>query len=144
RSVIPRMPFIGVRISWLILARNSLLEWLEASAISFACNNSISALLCLLWITSILPMAQRKETVMIAAAKRTRCRIISKDIPSTRSGHSNANNCFATIPLRAADFPGAQSDFLGWLHVVAVIRGMTLMSTHTTSNQLPERRFLPG
>ena len=31
-SVMPRMPFIGVRISWLMLARNSLLARLAASA----------------------------------------------------------------------------------------------------------------
>jgi hypothetical protein len=30
------MPFIGVRISWLMVARNSLLEWLAASARSLA------------------------------------------------------------------------------------------------------------
>ena len=33
-SVIPRMPFIGVRISWLMFARNSLLARLAASAAS--------------------------------------------------------------------------------------------------------------
>ena len=32
----PMMPFIGVRISWLMLARNSLLARLAASAASFA------------------------------------------------------------------------------------------------------------
>jgi len=30
------MPFIGVRISWLIMARKSLLAWLAASAFSLA------------------------------------------------------------------------------------------------------------
>jgi hypothetical protein len=32
RSVIPMMPFIGVRTSWLMCARNWLLVWLAASA----------------------------------------------------------------------------------------------------------------
>jgi len=36
-SVMPMMPFIGVRISWLMLARNSLLARLAASAASLAC-----------------------------------------------------------------------------------------------------------
>ena len=35
-SVMPMMPFIGVRISWLMLARNSLLARLAASAASLA------------------------------------------------------------------------------------------------------------
>ena len=35
-SVMPMMPFIGVRISWLILARNSLLARLAAMAVSRA------------------------------------------------------------------------------------------------------------
>ena len=34
RSVMPITPFIGVRISWLMLARNSLLAWLATCAIS--------------------------------------------------------------------------------------------------------------
>ena len=37
RSVMPMMPFIGVRISWLMLARNRLLVSLASSADSFAC-----------------------------------------------------------------------------------------------------------
>ena len=36
KSVIPITPFIGVLISWLILARNSLFAWPAASAASFA------------------------------------------------------------------------------------------------------------
>ena len=35
-SVMPMMAFIGVRISWLMLARNSLFAWVAASAASFA------------------------------------------------------------------------------------------------------------
>ena len=41
----PRMPFIGVRISWLMLARNSLLARLAASAASFAFCSSACAFL---------------------------------------------------------------------------------------------------
>ena len=43
RSVMPRMPFIGVRISWLMLATNSLLARLAAMAASFARSSSDSA-----------------------------------------------------------------------------------------------------
>ena len=39
-SVMPMMPFIGVRISWLMLARNSLLARLASSAISLAAVSS--------------------------------------------------------------------------------------------------------
>ena len=43
RSVMPMMPFIGVRISWLMLARNSLLDRLAASAASCARRIASSA-----------------------------------------------------------------------------------------------------
>ena len=39
----PMMPFIGVRISWLMLARNSLLARVAASAASLARTSSRSA-----------------------------------------------------------------------------------------------------
>ena len=42
----PITPFIGVRISWLMVARNSLLARLAASAASRACRSSSSARLC--------------------------------------------------------------------------------------------------
>jgi hypothetical protein len=42
-SVIPTIPFMGVRISWLILARNSLLTRLASSAACFALTSSVSA-----------------------------------------------------------------------------------------------------
>jgi hypothetical protein len=44
RSVIPITPFKGVRISWLITARNALLAWLATSAeraSSFARANGV-------------------------------------------------------------------------------------------------------
>jgi hypothetical protein len=40
RSVIPMMPFIGVRISWLMFARNSLLARLALSAALRAASSS--------------------------------------------------------------------------------------------------------
>ena len=39
--VMPMTPFMGVRISWLMLARNSLLAWLAASAASFASSDAV-------------------------------------------------------------------------------------------------------
>ena len=39
----PRMPFIGVRISWLMFARNSLLARVAASAVSLAFRSAASA-----------------------------------------------------------------------------------------------------
>ena len=42
---IPIMPFIGVRISWLMFARNSLLARVAASAVSLASYSSSSACL---------------------------------------------------------------------------------------------------
>ena len=44
-SVMPMMPFIGVRISWLMLARNSPLAWLAVSAACFAaCSSFVRSL----------------------------------------------------------------------------------------------------
>ena len=42
RPVMPMTPFIGVRISWLMLARNSDLVRLPASAISLASSRRFS------------------------------------------------------------------------------------------------------
>ena len=39
-AIIPMMPCIGVRISWLMRARNSLLAWFAASAASLASASS--------------------------------------------------------------------------------------------------------
>ena len=39
-SVMPSTPFIGVRISWLMFARNELLASAATSAASFACFSS--------------------------------------------------------------------------------------------------------
>ena len=41
----PMMPFIGVRISWLMLARNSLLARVADSAFSFSPRNASSCVL---------------------------------------------------------------------------------------------------
>ena len=43
RSVMPMMPFIGVRISWLMLARNSLLAIVAASARCLATSSSLTS-----------------------------------------------------------------------------------------------------
>ena len=51
----PRMAFMGVRISWLTLARNSSLARLAASAASFACRNSSSGPLAI-GDVAVLPM----------------------------------------------------------------------------------------
>ena len=45
KPAIPITPFIGVRISWLILAKNWLFAWLAASAASLAFRISSSACL---------------------------------------------------------------------------------------------------
>ena len=56
-SVMPMMPFIGVRISWLMLARKSLLLRLADSAASLA---SVSCVSSILWaVTSV-----RRQTVI--------------------------------------------------------------------------------
>ena len=41
-SVMPKTPFMGVRISWLMRARNELLAWLAASAAPRACRKASS------------------------------------------------------------------------------------------------------
>ena len=73
----PITPFIGVRISWLIVARNSLFARLAASAASRACRSSSSARLCavmslyvdtkppprmgLSWISMIRPLGSSRS-----------------------------------------------------------------------------------
>ncbi|MCW0416355.1 hypothetical protein NB689_002109 [Xanthomonas sacchari] len=46
RYSMPRIAFIGVRISWLMLARKSLLDWLALSAASIARRSSRSRRFC--------------------------------------------------------------------------------------------------
>ncbi len=46
RYSMPRIAFIGVRISWLMLARKSLLDWLAVSAASIARRSSRSRRFC--------------------------------------------------------------------------------------------------
>ena len=38
----PMTAFIGVRISWLMFARNALLAWVASSALAMACRNSVA------------------------------------------------------------------------------------------------------
>ena len=45
-SVVPITPFIGVRISWLIVARNWLFAMLASSALSLACRSSCAMRCC--------------------------------------------------------------------------------------------------
>ena len=58
------MPFMGVRISWLMLARNSLLARLAASAVALALRNSSSA--CLRSVmSSVMPDEMRGVAVLV-------------------------------------------------------------------------------
>ena len=54
----PRTPFIGVRISWLMRARNELFAWFAASAASRARRSASSLRLCCVTsrATAMLPM----------------------------------------------------------------------------------------
>ncbi len=61
------MPFIGVRISWLMLARNSLLARLADSAASLAFSNSASA--CLRAVIST-PWPTMLQTTPLRVAQR--------------------------------------------------------------------------
>ena len=70
-SVMPTTPFIGVRISWLMFARNSLLAWLALSAASLARCISCSA--CLRVVMSIkVPSMTRHRLADPRAASRFR------------------------------------------------------------------------
>ena len=72
-AVMPRTPFIGVRISWLMLARNSLFARLAASATSFAFCNSASARRR--WMTSPVSSFVRSSTRSASSRPRAcRCR----------------------------------------------------------------------
>ncbi len=69
-SVIPMIPFIGVRSSWLMFARKLLLASLAASAIFLADSSSRRSSIALrYWALSCLPCASknaRQTTLMIA------------------------------------------------------------------------------
>ena len=87
-SVMPMMPFIGVRISWLMFARNSLLARLAASAacfglpeVGFAFQSmaGIGTLLALLGVWFIVTWARfkrlpRTPVVLPRGAAPGRCR----------------------------------------------------------------------
>ena len=66
-SVMPMTPFMGVRISWLMLARNSLLARLAASAASLASRSSSSALLA---VGDVARDAEGADDLAAAVAQR--------------------------------------------------------------------------
>src|SRR5205823_11175631 len=63
-SVIPRTPFIGVRISWLILARNELFAWLADSAASRARRSASSLRLCCVTSRATEMLHKRSEEAL--------------------------------------------------------------------------------
>ena len=67
-SVMPMIPFIGVRISWLMFARNWLLARLAASAASFASPSRRSSDLrsVVSKITPIMPVTEPVASVIDA------------------------------------------------------------------------------
>ena len=71
-SVMPRIPFMGVRISWLMLARNSLLARLAASAACLASTRRCSAARCLV-MSSITPTYPCKIPSVPASARVCHC-----------------------------------------------------------------------
>ena len=103
-SVMPMMAFMGVRISWLMLARKALLARLAASAASLAWANSAlarsssavrcrtrssnssrarrsSSSACLRWVTSwTSPVNIRRPPTLISLMERS----IGKTVPSLR------------------------------------------------------------
>jgi len=69
RLVMPITAFMGVRISWLIVARNTLLAWLADSAASLACcmaSNkravSIAPLICPVMVSASFTSSSEKAT----------------------------------------------------------------------------------
>ena len=67
RSSIPTTPFSGVRISWLMFARNSLLARLAASAASFCRCNSSDCLRCVM--SSIEPSTDSNSPAPLRTAR---------------------------------------------------------------------------
>ncbi len=74
-SVMPRTPFIGVRISWLTLARNSLLAWLAASAASLADRRSAVCFDTRRRSRPTHPRVARVTTTRPAASVSVRCAV---------------------------------------------------------------------
>ena len=67
--VIPMTPFMGVRISWLMVARNSALARLAASAASLACCKAISVR----WRSAISRCSWALAVCRLAVRSVTRC-----------------------------------------------------------------------
>ena len=126
-SVSPMMPFMGVRISWLMLARNSLLARLADSAASLACSSSASA--CLRGVMS-MPCADdvAKSCPAGRAAARRSCRTIhvalapderpgfeANHLAGRRAGHHFPQQILllrALTPSRRSPRSGLPSDIL--------------------------------
>ena len=99
----PITPFIGVRISWLILARNSLLARLAASAASLA--RCISAG-CPLLFSNILDNAHCPDNISLGVVQQ-RNRGTDLDAVTTAGRHGGLvvpDPAFLTEPLH--DGPG--------------------------------------
>jgi hypothetical protein len=93
RSVIPMMPFIGVRISWLMFARNSLLARLAAIARSRAMTSA--------WF-ALLSSAVRAAT---AASSRSCCSwfcVFSACSASTMSLKPRISSLTSSLPVGVA------------------------------------------
>ncbi len=65
-SVMPRTPFMGVRISWLMLARNCDFVRLAASATSLASSNS-----CVVRFSGVMSEATARCPVILPSASRS-------------------------------------------------------------------------
>ena len=78
KSAIPRMAFMGVRISWLMLARNSLFASLEASAATLSCCNTSARLRSVMSrAATIIPAGLPSRSVNRAALSKTSTRRLS-------------------------------------------------------------------
>ena len=79
RCVRPMMAFIGVRISWLMLARNELLARLALSATSLAWRSASAA-----WCSSVMSSI-RTSIVPTSASSRVACIRAQNTVPSRRT-----------------------------------------------------------
>jgi hypothetical protein len=91
RLVIPMIAFIGVRISWLMLARNSLLARLAASAASFA-DRSVS---------SAAALSRTCSRTMLERSSRSLETSPSGEVPFARIVRTEARRLSSTSTSRS-------------------------------------------
>ena len=96
-SVMPSTPFIGVRISWLMLARKSLLARLAAEACSVAATSAARAASCAV-MSWMEPEKCVGRAVLVALAAAARAHPAGFAVAVAHRKHDVERRAFADVP----------------------------------------------